>query len=201
MERNSFQPHLHSERQMNQRFLFWSNENDMKKSIQHSILLVFILIGMNSCCSVPFPLSPSFIKSKMPATCNVNQSLLVRFQNRDSKTKIVSFMQLIETTDTLVFKKENITISGANQHFKLSIGENKKWKKRDEITVTSKSVLKLNFKCRKEGGDTIRIVEKGLNSKGDSIVVNMRIPAYDGEWNNVFWHGDKYLYRRIYDAF
>ena len=173
----------------------------MKKSIQHSILLVFILIGMNSCCSVHFPLSPSFIKSKMPATCNVNQSLLVRFQNRDSKTKIVSFMQLIETTDTLVFKKENITISGANQHFKMSIGENKKWKKRDEITVTSKSVLELNFKCRKEGGDTIRIVEKGLNSKGDSIVVNMRIPAYDGEWNNVFWHGDKYLYRRIYDAF
>lgn len=170
----------------------------MKKLILQSLSVLFM---MSSCCSVPFPLSTNFIKSELPSAGFVNHSLLVRFQNRESRTKTVSFMQLIETNDTLSFKKNNIFISGTNQHFKMYIGRDHKWKKTDEVMVTSKSVLYLRFKCKKKVGETIRIVEKNLNSRGDSIAINIRIPVYDGEWYNVFKKDNDNMYSRIYNSF
>ena len=171
----------------------------MKKSIQQSVSFLLILF-MSSCYSVPFPLSQDFIKSEMPSN-NVSQSLLVRFQNRDSRTKTVLFMQSVETGERLVFNRDNFSISGSNKHVKLFLGENNKLKRRNEIIVTSKSVLIFDFKTKKKAGDTIRIVERCLNAKDDSIVVNIRIPKNGEEWNSSLNDKTLYMYKRMFNSF
>ena len=173
----------------------------MKKIIQHSISLIFIILFVNSGCSIPFPIAPDFIMNESTMRNNVNNLIHVGVQNIDRKTKTISVFQLIETEELLVFNEDSIFISGTNQHVKLSLGVNKKWEKRNEVTVTSKAVLDLHFKSKKEAGDTIRIVEKGLNSKGDSIVINIKIPENKEEWDRFYKDDNIENYYRIFDAF
>lgn len=158
----------------------------MKRVFKQCVELMFILFFMNSCCTTLRPISSVFIKSESTTTDYVNQVLDVKVEHVTKKKKYYHVLQLIETNSPLVFNKDSIYASGTDQLEKLYVVENQKWEKRDVVTASSKSLIWFYFKGRQAPGDTIRIVEKGVNHHGDSIVISFKLPENQEEWDQYF---------------
>ena len=135
----------------------------------------------------------------------VHQTVTVDVIHCTRKTDQLDIKQLIDSKHPIVINMSKISVMGSlnnnvSPEMSVYIWKKGHWFSVDNDTISCKTLMLLRFKWKKAYGDSIRIVEKDINAKNDSIVLSIKIPANEEEENMFYsFTSDKDNYKIIQD--
>ena len=193
MLRNSFQPHHHSERQMNQRVPVISK----KIKIASYLLVLFAPMLLSSCFLIDSEQKPILFPQEFTYSSNVGNNLACQIGISSYYYKgsnCFSVYQCMKGDSTMAIKKKNIVVKYHDTETpicalripetskfkkfwkKYWTKENIDWNKVKTHNFSKYAFMKIDFKGEIGLGDSIEIIERDFPHEGDSVVVAIKTP-------------------------